>query len=68
MILRGERLTVNPGDERDKLSQEVTICRNGEPEDVVPAKSTRQSGPKFATMKNRILVKDPEWHSGPERI
>jgi prevent-host-death family protein len=76
MILGGERLTVNLGDARDKLSQlvqsvldgdQVTICRNGQPVvDLVPTKSARQSGPKFATMKNRIIIKDPQWHTGPE--
>jgi prevent-host-death family protein len=69
-------MTVNLGDARDKLSQlvqnvldggQVTICRNGEPVvDLVPTRAGRQSGPKFGTMKNRIIIKDPNWHMGPE--
>ena len=69
-------MNVNLGDARDKLSQlvqnvldgeEITICRNGEPVvDLVRSRSARQSGPRFGTMKDRIIVKDPNWHKGPE--
>jgi antitoxin (DNA-binding transcriptional repressor) of toxin-antitoxin stability system len=69
-------VNVNLGDARDKLSQlvqnvldgeEITIWRNGEPVvDMVRTRSGRHSGPKFGTMRNRIIVKDPNWHRGPE--
>ena len=68
-------MNVNLGDARDKLSQlvqnvidgeEVTICRNGEPVvDLVRARRALPSKPRFGTMKNRILIKDPTWHEGP---
>jgi prevent-host-death family protein len=69
-------MTVNLGDARDNLSrliqnvldgEEITICRNGEPVvDLVPTRANRRAGPKFGTMKNRIIIKDPNWHRGPE--
>jgi antitoxin (DNA-binding transcriptional repressor) of toxin-antitoxin stability system len=69
-------MDVNLGDARDKLSQlvqnvldgeEITICRNGEPVvDLVRTRRARQHGPEFGTMKNRIVIKDPDWHKGPE--
>ena len=69
-------MNVNLGDARDKLSQlvqsvldghEITICRNGEPVvDLVRSRSAVHAGPRFGTMKGRIIVKDPKWHKGPE--
>jgi prevent-host-death family protein len=68
-------MNVNLGDARDKLSQlvqnvldgeEITICRNGEPVvDLVRSRSAFPSRPRFGTMKNRIIIKDPAWHKGP---
>jgi antitoxin (DNA-binding transcriptional repressor) of toxin-antitoxin stability system len=69
-------MDINLGDARDKLSQlvqnvldgeEITICRNGEPVvDLVRTRNAPQSGPRFGTMKDRIIIKDPKWHKGPE--
>jgi antitoxin (DNA-binding transcriptional repressor) of toxin-antitoxin stability system len=69
-------MTVNLGDSRDHLSRliqnvldggQVTICRDGEPVvDLVPTRTGRQSGPEFGTMKNRIVIKEPTWRTGPE--
>ena len=69
-------MNINVGDARDRLSQlvqnvlegeEITICRNGEPVvDLVRTKSPRKASPKFGTMKGRIVVRDPNWHKGPE--
>jgi antitoxin (DNA-binding transcriptional repressor) of toxin-antitoxin stability system len=69
-------MKVNLGDARDQLDQlvqsvldgeKVTIYRNGEPAvDLVRAQSAALCGPKFGTMKDRIIIKDPNWHKGPE--
>jgi antitoxin (DNA-binding transcriptional repressor) of toxin-antitoxin stability system len=69
-------MTVSLGDARDRLSQlvqnvldgeQVTICRNGEPVvDLVRTQTGRQSGRRFGTMKNRIVIHDPNWHTGPQ--
>jgi prevent-host-death family protein len=69
-------MNVNLGDARDKLSQlvqnvldgeDVTIFRNGEPVvDLVRTRSARRAGPKFGTMKGRIIIRDPDWRKGPE--
>jgi antitoxin (DNA-binding transcriptional repressor) of toxin-antitoxin stability system len=74
--MEDRRMNVNLGDARDQLSQlvqdvldgaEVTICRNGKPVvDLVRSRSAHQRKPRFGTMKNRIIVKDPKWHQGPE--
>ncbi len=68
-------MNVNLGDARDKLSQlvqnvldgeDITICRNGEPVvDLVPTRSALRTGPRFGTMKGRITIKDPNWHTDP---
>ena len=68
-------MNVNLGDARDKLSQlvrhvldgeDVTICKNGHPVvDLVRTRRARPAGPKFGTMKNRIVIKDPDWRKGP---
>jgi len=34
--------------------------------DLVRTKSPRKASPKFGTMKGRIVVRDPNWHKGPE--
>ncbi len=69
-------MQVNVGDARDKLSQlvqavldgeQVTICRNGEPVvDLVRTEHKKREAPKFGTLKGKIIIKDPNWHKGPE--
>ncbi len=42
--------------------ESVTICRRGKPVvDIVrTAKATREA-PKFGTLKNKVVIQDPDW-------
>jgi prevent-host-death family protein len=76
MYMPGKKLQVSLGDARDQLSklvqavldgQQVTILRHGEPVvDLVRTQASKREAPKFGTMKGRILIKDPNWHKGPQ--
>jgi len=68
-------MTVNLTDAGDlgKLVQtvldgeEITICRDGEPVvDLVPTRSVRPKPRRFGTMKDKIIIRDPNWHVGPQ--
>ena len=42
--------------------EQVTICRRGVPVvDLVRTKAGAGQKPKFGTMRDRIIVKDPDW-------
>jgi prevent-host-death family protein len=42
--------------------QAVTITRRGKPvADIVPTSEATQEKPKFGTMKDRIVINDPDW-------
>lgn len=68
------KMQVNLGDARDKLSQlvqavldgeRVTICKHGEPVvDMVRTEHKKREAPKFGTMKGKIIINDPNWHKG----
>jgi hypothetical protein len=56
----GFQVTLNPLTPTAYLRERPPVV------DLVPTKPAGQSGPKFATMKNRIVIKGPGWHTGPE--
>jgi antitoxin (DNA-binding transcriptional repressor) of toxin-antitoxin stability system len=40
----------------------VTICRRGVPVvDLVRTQASARQGPKFGTMRDRIVIHDPNW-------
>jgi prevent-host-death family protein len=42
--------------------ENVTICRRGVPVvDLVPTKASRGEKPKFGTLKDRVVIHDPDW-------
>lgn len=45
-----------------EAGEQVTICRRGVPGvDLVPTWAGAREKPKFGTMKDRIVVNDPDW-------
>ena len=69
-------MTVNLTDAAGKLSelvqnvlngQEVTLCRDGDPVvDLIPTRSFCPKPRRFGTMKDKIIIRDPNWHVGPQ--
>jgi prevent-host-death family protein len=42
--------------------ENVTICRRGVPVvDLVPTKASTGDKPKFGTLKDRVVIHDPDW-------
>jgi len=42
--------------------ESVTICRRGEPVvDIVRTEKTKQEGPKFGTLRHKVVEIDPNW-------
>jgi prevent-host-death family protein len=40
----------------------VTICRRGVPVvDLVPNQRTNTEGPKFGTLRGRVVIHNPDW-------
>lgn len=45
-----------------EAGEQVTICRRGVPVvDLVRTRAAVHEKPKFGTMKDRIVVNDPDW-------
>jgi prevent-host-death family protein len=45
-----------------EAGEQVTICRHGVPVvDLVPTRTGIREKPKFGTMKDNIIVNDPDW-------
>jgi prevent-host-death family protein len=45
-----------------EAGEPVTICRRGVPVvDLVPTKAPGKRPIKFGTMRNRIVINDPDW-------
>jgi antitoxin (DNA-binding transcriptional repressor) of toxin-antitoxin stability system len=45
-----------------EAGEQVTICRRGVPVvDLVRTRAGLSEQPKFGTMKDRIVIKDPDW-------
>ncbi|HEY6945276.1 MAG TPA: type II toxin-antitoxin system prevent-host-death family antitoxin [Candidatus Acidoferrum sp.] len=42
--------------------ESVTICRRGTPVvDIVRTTKAKREKPKFGTLKNKVVVHDPDW-------
>lgn len=64
-------MQVNVADAKNKLpelikaveaGETVTICRRGTPVvDIVPTAKPVREKPKLGTMKDRIVIHDPDW-------
>jgi prevent-host-death family protein len=64
-------MDVSVADAKNKLTElikaveageAVTICRRGVPVvDLVPTKAAAKRPIKFGTMRNRIVINDPDW-------
>ena len=45
-----------------EAGEQVTICRRGVPVvDLVRTQAGVREKPKFGTMKDRIVIRDPDW-------
>ena len=64
-------MEMNVADAKNKLpelikaveaGEQVTICRRGVPVvDLVPTRAGVREKPQFGTMKDRIVINDPDW-------
>lgn len=42
--------------------ESVTICRRGVPlAELVPTRKSAGKGPKFGTLRGKIVINDPDW-------
>lgn len=66
-----EIMKVSVADAKNKLpelikavedGESVTICRRGTPvADIVRTAKAKREKPKFGTLKNKVVVHDPDW-------